>query len=108
MCEKGTVDEVFSPPFHPYTDLLLSSVPEADPDQVMPALRSDVGLSAESRQSACPFAARCPWSLGEVCRRDDPPWRPVTETHAVHCHLPLDQLSNLHAVSRTTTPDPSS
>ena len=106
LCEKGTVDEVFSPPFHPYTHLLLSSVPEADPDQVMPALRNDLGLSPESRRSACPFTARCPWSLGEVCRRDEPPWRIASATHALHCHLPLDQLSDLPGLSRTTAPAP--
>ncbi len=106
LCEKGTVDEVFSPPFHPYTDLLLSSVPEADPDQVMPALRRDVGLTPESRRSACPFAARCPWSLGEVCQREEPPWRLASEGHALHCHLSLEQLSDLPALSRTAVPIP--
>ncbi len=38
MCEVGKVEEVFCPPYHPYTYLLLSAVPEADPDQVMPQL----------------------------------------------------------------------
>jgi len=32
VVEAGPKDEMFSPPHHPYTDLLLSSVPEMDPD----------------------------------------------------------------------------
>ncbi len=32
VVEQGPKDEMFTPPHHPYTDLLLSSVPEMDPD----------------------------------------------------------------------------
>jgi peptide/nickel transport system ATP-binding protein len=106
LCEKGTADEVFSPPFHPYTHLLLASVPEADPDHVPPPLRKDVGLSAESPRTACPFAARCPWSLGGVCENEEPPWRSSSETHALYCHLSLGQLGNLPALSQATVRGP--
>ena len=32
VVEQGGKDEIFAPPHHPYTELLLSSVPEMDPD----------------------------------------------------------------------------
>ena len=57
MCEVGNVEEVFCPPYHPYTYLLLNAVPEADPDQVIPPVRRDVGLvdrRETGRLSVCP------------------------------------------------------
>ncbi len=101
LCEVGKVDEVFNPPFHPYTHLLLSAVPEPDPDQVMPAIRSDPGLIREARRSACPFAPRCPWKIEQVCESETVPWRWMGETHRLHCHLPIEQLSHLQQPEAT-------
>lgn len=95
LCEVGRVEEVFRPPFHPYTYLLLTAVPEADPDQVMPPARKDIGLLTDEERLACPFAPRCPWRVGPVCDEVDPPWQLASDSYAVHCHIPLDQLSQL-------------
>ena len=56
LCEVGLVEEVFTPPFHPYTYLLMSAVPEADPDQAMPPARKDIGLltQGETGLPLCP------------------------------------------------------
>ena len=93
LCEVGDVEEVFTPPFHPYTYLLLSSVPEADPEQTMPAIRQDTGpIQAEGRETACPFAPRCPWKVGPVCDEVVPPWQWTSATHGLRCHIPLEEL----------------
>jgi peptide/nickel transport system ATP-binding protein len=93
LCEIGTVKEVFKPPYHPYTYLLISAVPEADPTQVMPSMRLDQGLLTEDRKQACPYATRCPWNLGIICEEQEPPWQRASETHMLHCHIPLEDLS---------------
>jgi peptide/nickel transport system ATP-binding protein len=95
LCEVGTVEEVFNPPFHPYTLLLLSAVPEADPDQVMPSMRSDIGLITEEARSACPFASRCYWKVGDICNNVEPPWQWDSSTHRLHCHIPIEQLHKI-------------
>ena len=95
LCEVGSVDEVFNPPFHPYTFLLLSAVPEANPDQVMPSIRSDSGLISGEERSACPFSQRCPWKVGDVCDKVEPPWQWVSHTYRLHCHIPIEQLNRI-------------
>lgn len=92
LCEVGPVEEVFSPPYHPYTYLLLSSVPEADPNQVMPPARKDIGLLTDEVKTACPFAPRCPWKVGSICEEVVPPWRFSSGTHSLRCHIPLEEL----------------
>jgi len=92
MCEVGNVEEVFCPPYHPYTYLLLSAVPEADPDQVIPPVRRDVGLVTAEKRDACPFAPRCPVKVGDVCEKVVPPWVQVSPTHRLRCHAPLAEL----------------
>jgi len=92
LCEIGNVEEVFRPPFHPYTYLLLSAVPEADPDQVMPDSRKDIGLLTEATKTACPFAPRCPWQIQPTCSEVEPPWQSRSDTHRLRCHIPLQEL----------------
>jgi oligopeptide/dipeptide ABC transporter ATP-binding protein len=81
VVEAGPVDEVFSAPRHPYTRLLLASVPRLDPDAAREQLASsfiadDPGAetSALRRPSGCEFRARCAVSLPECAVR-----RPETE-----------------------------
>ncbi len=92
LCEVGTTEEVFSPPFHPYTYLLLSAVPEADPDQVMPEARKDIGLIISEDKPACPFALRCPWKSASHCNDEPPPWQTLSRTHMLRCHIPVEEL----------------
>jgi len=93
LCEVGNAEEIFGPPFHPYTYLLLASVPEADPDHQMPAVRRDIGLLTEEPKTACPFAPRCPWKVGMVCDTTEPPWQQASATHRLRCHMPLQELN---------------
>ena len=46
VVEQGPKSEMFTPPHHPYTDLLLSSVPEMDPDWLTSVLRDASQKSA--------------------------------------------------------------
>ncbi|MFN2629225.1 MAG: dipeptide ABC transporter ATP-binding protein [Gaiellaceae bacterium] len=101
LCEVGTAEEVYVPPYHPYTHMLLSAVPEIEGEnEVSPAARSDPGPSSSRPASACPFAERCPWKVGPVCDEVDPPWQATSDTHMLRCHIPLDELFARAAASR--------
>jgi peptide/nickel transport system ATP-binding protein len=100
LCEIGTAEEVYAPPYHPYTHMLLSAVPEIDGEnEVSTAVRADPGPSSSRPPSACPFADRCPWKVGPVCDDVEPPWRATSEGHMLRCHIPLDELSRRAAES---------
>ena len=101
LCEVGTVGEVYAPPYHPYTHMLLSAVPEIEGENLISlAVRSDPGVSSSRSASACPFADRCPWKVGPICDEVSPPWQATSVTHTLRCHIPLGELSARASESR--------
>ena len=93
LCEAGFVEEVYSPPYHPYTHMLLSAVPEIDADRGRaPTVRGEPEPAAPEAHIGCPFAHRCQWKVGPVCDTVGPPWQAASATHAIRCHIPLDEL----------------
>jgi peptide/nickel transport system ATP-binding protein len=94
LVEVGTADEVLRPPFHPYTEALLSAVPTIEG----PA-RSRIRLPLEERRSVadagCCFAGRCPRRIGPICDLEPPPIRRPSAAHAIACHHDLATLAGL-------------
>jgi len=72
IVEYGPTEYVLSKPLHPYTQLLLSSVPTTDTREVKPPV-GDVP-SLINLPSGCRFHPRCPFVM-EVCKTKDPPLR---------------------------------
>ena len=98
VMEVGDATRVLTPPFHPYTEALLSAVPLADPDaQQSPIRLSGSVPSAMQVPSGCRFHPRCPRFLGDLCRDHEPPWREGEGDHRVYCHIALDELRELQA-----------
>jgi len=93
LCEVGTVAEIYTPPYHPYTETLLGAVLEPDPDAEPILLASDTPELAPP-EKGCPFQRRCPLSLGDLCTDEAPPWQsPVgAEDHKIRCHIPIEEL----------------
>ena len=94
VVEMGTTDQVFAPPYHPYTEALLSAVPIADTSiqKEHIVLEGDIP-SAMNPPSGCPFQTRCRWKDkvgGGLCEREVPPIRTMANGHQLKCHL--DQL----------------
>jgi peptide/nickel transport system ATP-binding protein len=85
LMEIGAVDAIFSPPFHPYTYDLLMSVPSTR--RVPRRLARRQAQTPAARTSGCPFAGRCAWQLGPLCEAQAPPWREITATHRIRCHI---------------------
>ena len=79
VVEIGTTDQVFEPPYHPYTEALLSAVPIADTSVVKEhiVLEGDIP-SALNPPPGCPFQTRCPRKRqvpGDLCETEVPPMR---------------------------------
>jgi peptide/nickel transport system ATP-binding protein len=91
VVELGTTDQVFAPPYHPYTEALLSAVPIADTsiEKQHIVLEGDIP-SAMNPPSGCPFQTRCRWKSkvpGGLCEREVPPQRTMADGHQIKCHL---------------------
>lgn len=85
IMEIGPSAEVCGNPRHPYTEMLISAVPEPDP---MRRRRRIVPVgeipSAASPPSGCVFRTRCPYATAE-CAATVPPLRPVGDDHYAAC-----------------------
>ncbi len=91
VVELGTTDQVFSPPYHPYTEALLSAVPIADTKVTKKhiVLEGDIP-SAMNPPSGCPFQTRCRWKSqvpDNLCETEVPSVRILGDNHQVKCHL---------------------
>jgi len=94
LCEVGSVNEIYSPPYHPYTETLLGAVLEPDPETEPKLLANDTPELSPPRQG-CPFQRRCPHHLGDICNTTTPPWQSPkgAEGHTIRCHIPLKELA---------------
>ncbi|MCY3832654.1 MAG: ABC transporter ATP-binding protein [Chloroflexi bacterium] len=98
LFEVGEARELFQPPYHPYTEALVSAIPVADPKQSTERiLLSDNLPSAQNLPSGCRFHTRCPRKIGEICETDAPPWREGEAGHLIRCHIPLEELEDSQA-----------
>jgi oligopeptide/dipeptide ABC transporter ATP-binding protein len=87
VVEECSSDELYRNPLHPYTRVLLSSIPRVDPDarRTVEPLSGDIP-SALNPPSGCRFRTRCPFAM-ELCATQRPVVRHPAKGHAVACHL---------------------
>ena len=88
MVELAESAELYRSPIHPYTEMLLSAIPIADPD--LSAARKRIRLEGEvpsplNPPSGCPFRTRCP-KAGKACAESMPALREITPGHFAACH----------------------
>jgi peptide/nickel transport system ATP-binding protein/oligopeptide transport system ATP-binding protein len=90
LVEVGTAATLYERPAHPYTQALLSAIPQPDPERRRQriVLPGDVP-SPEDPPAGCPFHPRCPQAM-DRCRSEIPLERDLgtaAEPHQVRCHL---------------------
>jgi peptide/nickel transport system ATP-binding protein len=95
VAEVGSVEKVIKEPQHPYTQLLVSSIPLPDPD-----IRWGRGTNGDRKPASsvaatdhglgCKFANRCPFAMTE-CHQQPPPLYQTDATRAVACYLYKEQ-----------------
>ena len=104
VVEMGTTEQVFAPPYHPYTEALLSAVPIADPTVTRQHIVLDGEIpSAMNPPPGCPFQTRCRWKSqvgGGLCDRVMPPVVQLAGGHQIKCHLSPAQFAAMEPVIR--------
>ena len=90
LVEISPKSQLYSNPLHPYTQGLLSAIPEPDPEME----KKSILLSGEvpspiNPPSGCPFHPRCRFAsqCGGRCESEVPSLREITPGHFVACHL---------------------
>ncbi len=94
VAELGSVEEVIKHPRHPYTRLLVSSIPLPDPDIRWGGgsemdTKSATGTAHVDDAKGCKFVSRCPFAMAE-CRHAPPPLYRTEDDRAVACYLYKD------------------
>jgi peptide/nickel transport system ATP-binding protein len=90
VCEVGQPDEMFERPRHPYTAILMSSIPVIDPAVDPRGAHTITGEppSPIAPPSGCRFRTRCP-NAGERCASEEPVIREIGPGQFVACHHPV-------------------
>lgn len=98
--ELGQRSEFKQPPFHPYTDVLVESVPELRPgwleetrSPVPPPMDTPAGSETPD---LCVFLDRCPARIDGVCNVVPPPWHMLAKGNEVLCHHDDESLLKFH------------
>jgi peptide/nickel transport system ATP-binding protein len=88
VAEKGTVDQLFKRPHHPYTWGLLGSLPRLDADTERLVQIQGQPPSLLNPPRGCRFNPRCPYVMS-ICKQKDPELRPLSDEphHLQACHL---------------------
>jgi peptide/nickel transport system ATP-binding protein len=102
IVEQGTTDQIFAPPYHPYTEALLSAIPIADTHVVKKhiVLEGDIP-SAMNPPPGCPFQTRCRYKHlvpDNRCEKELPPVRDLGQGHRSLCWLSDDVLAKMEPV----------
>ena len=92
IVEEGRTENVLQPPWHPYTEALLSAIPEVDraPDAKRIRLRGDT-VERDEAVKGCRFQHRCPRKVGAICETETPPVRMPAAGHRIACHIPFQE-----------------
>jgi peptide/nickel transport system ATP-binding protein len=104
VMEQGRTQEVFAPPYHPYTEALLAAIPLADARYV----KRRVLLTGEIPSSSnpppgCRFSTRCSYRIAGTCDVEPPPVREFSSNHRIACHLPRERLLSMQPVFEELT-----
>ncbi|MGA8262497.1 MAG: ABC transporter ATP-binding protein [Arenicellales bacterium] len=106
IMERGSTQQIFDPPYCPYTEALLSAVPIADPEVTKREIVLEGDLpSVMNPPKGCPFSTRCPRKIGDICDNEPPPEQEVAPGHKITCHIPIEELKKVEPVIHVPTPE---
>jgi peptide/nickel transport system ATP-binding protein len=90
ICEVASSDDLYARPAHPYTNLLVDSIPVPDPDADH-SISDSIGEppSPIDPPSGCRFHPRCP-NADQLCTDEEPQLRSIGDDHFVACHHPIE------------------
>lgn len=86
VAEAGSVDHVVQRPQHPYTQLLIGSIPQPDPRLPWEAAPAAAAIGSRMTAASCQFAERCPNAM-PTCLQQRPPLYRTDPDRAAACYL---------------------
>lgn len=109
IVEMGTTDQIFSPPYHPYTEALLSAVPIADTSVTKKHIVLEGEIpSALNPPTGCPFQTRCMHKHkveGNLCETVVPEMKTLSGGLQIKCHLSQEVLDQMELVIQISATD---
>lgn len=99
IMEVGTTDQIFGGVNHPYTEALLSAVPNLDGAPSRRIKLAGEIPSPANPPSGCVFHPRCPRAIAGLCETAEPPVVEVSVGHAIRCHIPPAELRALQSAN---------
>jgi peptide/nickel transport system ATP-binding protein len=111
ICEVAEASEFFENPQHPYTQMLLSSIPVISDEEeaAKPEKVESIGEipSPVNLPTGCSFHTRCPYVM-DICRQVDPVMVEIEPAHITRCHLfeqPVTVIDQNHSDDRPIAKD---
>ena len=99
--ELAPTQDLFLRPKHPYTEALMSAIPDVNPDIAMQPVHLEGEIpSPINPPSGCRFHTRCPYAQ-DICKTEIPEWKEIEPEHFAACHF-VDSL-NLKGVDMPTS-----
>lgn len=87
MVEIAAYDQLYEKRYHPYTEALLSAIPQVDADDRTERIHLTGEVPSPSNPpSGCPFHTRCPKAY-DICSKEIPQLKEIEKGHFVACHL---------------------
>lgn len=104
--EEGSRKHFAAPPFHPYTSLLINSVPELQQGWLERTKHTHQITSVKTTdEQLCAFLGRCSVRIEGKCNKQPPPWVTLAQGNQVSCHLEGEELQQFSM--QVMTPEPS-
>jgi len=105
VVEQGPTDLVLSPPYHPYTRLLISSVPEMRIGWLEDTMKTQEAKAGIDRvvtitETGCAFFDRCPLAIEGTCDMEIPPARNLGGGHIIECHRSEEEFAHWSSNSK--------
>lgn len=95
LMELSGQGDLFKPPHHPYTEALISAIPQIDRESKGAPIHLEGEIPDPTDiPRGCPFHTRCPRIIGDICAAKVPDWQVDPSTNkSIFCHIPLAELS---------------
>jgi peptide/nickel transport system ATP-binding protein len=97
LMQIGRADRVFEGPHHPYTEALISAIPDISGRQKQRIQLQGEIPSAVNPPSGCVFQTRCPRKIGAICEQQEPPSVETEPGEFIRCHIPIEELKRTTA-----------
>jgi peptide/nickel transport system ATP-binding protein len=101
LLEIGPTEAVFAVPHHPYTEALVSASPSVGTENSARIRLEGEIPSATNLPPGCVFQTRCPRKIGAICEEQEPPLIDAGQGHAIRCHIPAAELTELQTIVQT-------